>query len=190
MNPVKPAGGICAFQELGKNLPHHGPQRAKLALMAFPIEAHEGLPPVLGQLDPYGWIIADFLKDQMERYGVKTASIRHLVLPRHFTPQEIHDNSYPIRHLNKDIATKTGHWLAAGGGKNGRPRGIAVNELSLSRPPHLSEPGGTAGITGTRTNGPGFRATQGVGGDSQRICRQAGVWHPPGRGVPPFPLPG
>jgi len=97
------------------------------------LEALGGERPVrlitLVDYDPFGWLLAGMFRDQLERYGISTGSMKHLVLPAMFTAEEIAAVSYPVESTSAAISGKIKKWMASGGGINGEPRGIHADDL-------------------------------------------------------------
>lgn len=79
--------------------------------------------------DPFGWLLAEMFRDQLSRYGLTTAELRHLVLPSRFTPKELRDTSYRLTSKYPPIQTKIRKWFRLTGGINGKRRGIHSDQL-------------------------------------------------------------
>lgn len=82
--------------------------------------------------DPSGAIILKSFVTQLRFEGIKhLASIQPLLVPSHFTPQELQDITEPVPLKTKADQTKAERWLAAGGGVDGKPLGIESEALIL-----------------------------------------------------------
>lgn len=79
--------------------------------------------------DPFGWLLVEMFREQLDRYGVKTASVKHLVLPERFSPEEIRQVSYQVQSASSAIQGKIRKWMEAGGGIEGKPLGIHADDL-------------------------------------------------------------
>ncbi|MDQ7825946.1 MAG: hypothetical protein RDV48_24295 [Candidatus Eremiobacteraeota bacterium] len=79
--------------------------------------------------DPFGWLLVEMFREQLERYGVKAASVRHLVVPSRFSAEEIRQVSYQVESPHEAIRGKIRKWMEAGGGIEGKPRGIHADDL-------------------------------------------------------------
>jgi len=79
--------------------------------------------------DPDGYIIARAQAKQLRQSGLQVEEPRFLVVPHHFSPQEIELNALPCRTPTKTHRTKLLQWMAEGGGIAGLPMGIHADHL-------------------------------------------------------------
>ena len=61
--------------------------------------------------DPSGQIIAESFRDQLRQMGVKQTTMRHLVMPANFTPEELKYFQYPVANESPSDRTKVKQWL-------------------------------------------------------------------------------
>lgn len=82
--------------------------------------------------NPSGAIILKAFTSQLAHEGIKhLASVQNLLLPSHFTPDELQAVTEPLPLKTKADQTKAERWLAAGGGVDGKPLGIESEALIL-----------------------------------------------------------
>lgn len=81
--------------------------------------------------DPSGAIILKSFIAQLAFEGVKRPTVQPLLVPGHFTPDEIPNITEPIPLKTKADQTKAERWIAAGGGVDGKPLGIESEALIL-----------------------------------------------------------
>lgn len=87
----------------------------------------------LVDFDPWGWIAADAFVAQLGRYGVATGDLRHLILPRRFTEQELRERCTPLPQTDATLRTVVRLWVARSGGIGGRALGISSDQLDGER---------------------------------------------------------
>lgn len=61
--------------------------------------------------DPSGLIIAESFQDQLRQMGVKQTTLTHLILPKHFKPDEIKYFKYPVKNESPSDRAKVRQWL-------------------------------------------------------------------------------
>lgn len=85
--------------------------------------------------NPSGAIILKAFTNQLAHEGIRhLASVQNLLLPSHFSPDELQAVTEPLPLKTKADKTKAERWLAAGGGVDGQPLGIESEALILNAP--------------------------------------------------------
>ncbi len=85
--------------------------------------------------NPSGAIILKAFTSQLAHEGIKhLASVQNLLVPSHFSPEELQAVTEPLPLKTKADKTKAERWLAAGGGVDGQPLGIESEALILNAP--------------------------------------------------------
>lgn len=85
--------------------------------------------------NPSGAIILKAFTTQLAHEGIKhLTSVQNLLLPSHFSPDELQAVTEPLPLKTKADQTKAERWLAAGGGVDGKPLGIESEALILNAP--------------------------------------------------------
>jgi len=79
--------------------------------------------------DDCGWAIAQAFVNQLEFYGHRCASLRHLILPLCFSPEELRLFARVIPLTNPVVETRVHNWLQRSGGIDGQPKGIRLDHL-------------------------------------------------------------
>lgn len=87
----------------------------------------------LVDFDPWGWIATDAFVRQLARYGVATSALRHLVVPRRFTPRELRERCVPLPQPDATQRTNVRQWTERSGGVDGRPLGLGADNLTGDR---------------------------------------------------------
>lgn len=77
--------------------------------------------------DPFGWIAARALAEQLQRFGLTCLEVRFLMDASCFSAEELRDLSLPIASNNPQVAGKVRAWVAETGGVLGEARGIAAD---------------------------------------------------------------
>jgi hypothetical protein len=102
----------------------------------FCFELQKALPPgksvrllTIVDYDPFGWILAEIFRNQLDRYGVDVSSMRHLVTPHRFTEEEIRSLSYVVESDSPAIRGKIEKWVQDGGGIDGEARAIQADHI-------------------------------------------------------------
>lgn len=86
----------------------------------------------LTDYNPSGAIILKSFTTQLTHEGLKQfASIRPLLVPSLFTPDELQAITEPLPLHTQADKTKAEKWIAAGGGVNGQPLGIESESLVM-----------------------------------------------------------
>jgi hypothetical protein len=80
--------------------------------------------------DPSGADIAASFKEQLERQGVKIASMRQLVEPKAFLAEELTTFRFPVP---TKYPTRVQRWLKGGGGLEGQALGLEADSLPKTR---------------------------------------------------------
>lgn len=80
--------------------------------------------------DPAGYSIARSFGEQLATQGIEQYELTDLILPAHYTPEEIELFKFPIPARQK---TKLEKWLKATGGIHGEPYGLEGNSMPRDR---------------------------------------------------------
>ena len=81
--------------------------------------------------NPAGAILVKSFHQQLKRQGVEIAGLFHILIPEHFTPDELTLIADEIPMKTQADRTKALNWIKAGGGINGQPKGIETEALIL-----------------------------------------------------------
>lgn len=85
--------------------------------------------------NPSGAIILKAFTNQLAHEGIRhLASVQNLLVPSHFSPEELQAVTEPLPLKTKADKTKAERWLATGGGVDGQPLGIESEALILNAP--------------------------------------------------------
>ncbi len=83
--------------------------------------------------DPVGWDIPVIFEAQLRRYGIAVGSLRRLVTPESFTPEEVQRLAVPLPSQGYEWGFRVRRWLRETGGVGGKALGLHADHLPPER---------------------------------------------------------